>query len=547
MKLLLVLVACVAWFVSARATLRGRHTAAEVAVAAALHAPVILLIAYLLPGWVWKVLVPMYLLLPHWVVPFGLVKRRMRGAAEMVPFTGEGEDAPRAAAAAVAQRGEVLQGAGFTYLGTWVEPHNNLRIVRACYEHPETREFATVSSLLGETTPQTGVLVTRITVALDDERKLRVSDQAAAGVPGMRAWYLPTVHQPERLLAVLRALRTRDHPLARAVPVYPPGESIEAFFRRETAEAYEHSARSGKYRRVEDGMYTFTVRGAVLASAQLMFPAAQLRELWARARERALLRRLGVPATDPRAVPRIPDSSRAAREAGALAVIAILLLPLPEHLGGAGFSARSLAAGAGDTGRPERLPADFTVPADYPGAVRALERLAGASATPLVLEDVETGAPVRTGAFAVPVPARRAGGLLDAAAPLFRARGFMLFRHDQTFGIGGAPETLALYPRYDPYGVMRMVGTNGDNYGIGTDGVAHWLAALEREYPFTITGIGYDEVEGRFDRPLTRAQAAGVAKRVYAFCPDVVDQGTRTVRALEAEIRDRRTLYCWWD
>lgn len=229
-------------------------------------------------------------------------------------------------------------------------------------------------------------------------------------------------------------------------------------------------------------------------------------------------------------------------DAAALATIAILLLPIPDRMP---FAAAAGPGRAADAELPSRLPAGFVVPADYPGAVRALEQLAGAPAKPMVLEDDEGNLrydPGLRGAGAHPP-----GAVLVAAAPLFRARGFMLFRQDQTFGIGDEPEELVLYPRYDPWAAMRAVGTNGANYGIETDSVVNWLEALHRDHPFTVVGIGYDHLEGVFDREFTPRQAAGVARRLYAFCPDVVTQGTETVRALERDIRSDRILYCWWD
>jgi len=72
-----------------------------------------------------------------------------------------------------------------------------------------------------------------------------------------------------------------------------------------------------------------------------------------------------------------------------------------------------------------------------------------------------------------------------------------------------------------------------------------WLAALARDEPFSITGIGFDWIEGRF---LSEPRDPGaLARRFYAFCPDIVDRGTETVAALASELRRSRTLYCWWD
>ncbi len=61
----------------------------------------------------------------------------------------------------------------------------------------------------------------------------------------------------------------------------------------------------------------------------------------------------------------------------------------------------------------------------------------------------------------------------------------------------GQPVHVALFPRSDPYEILRLMGTNGWNYDIGPDSIVAWLRALERDHPFVLTGIGFDWVEGR--------------------------------------------------
>src|SRR2546422_6519524 len=128
------------------------------------------------------------------------------------------------------------------------------------------------------------------------------------------------------------------------------------------------------------------------------------------------------------------------------------------------------------------LPSNFAAPAAFPDAVRALEQLAGGKATPLVGID-SVGDSVDTEGFAVSVPPARAERLVAAAQPRFLERGFYLFRSEQHFGIAG-------------------------------------LRTLERDHPFVLTGMGFDWVEGRFRSAIGDADA--LARRFYAFCPDIV-------------------------
>lgn len=89
------------------------------------------------------------------------------------------------------------------------------------------------------------------------------------------------------------------------------------------------------------------------------------------------------------------------------------------------------------------------------------------------------------------------------------------------------------------------MGTNGANYSIEPDSIIAWLRALGRDQPFVLTGIGFGWLEGRFTAAIRDPEA--LARRFYAFCPDIVERGTGTVAALEDELRRSLHLYCWWD
>ena len=127
----------------------------------------------------------------------------------------------------------------------------------------------------------------------------------------------------------------------------------------------------------------------------------------------------------------------------------------------------------------------------------------------------------------------------------FLERGFYLFRSEQHPGFAGQSDRVALFPRRNPYEILRLMETNGWNYDIAPDSVAAGLRALARDHPFVLTGIGFDWVEGHFRSAVRDADA--LARRFYAFCPDVVEQGTGTVDALTRGLMESQRLYCWWD
>lgn len=122
--------------------------------------------------------------------------------------------------------------------------------------------------------------------------------------------------------------------------------------------------------------------------------------------------------------------------------------------------------------------------------------------------------------------------------------GAFLFRVDCHFGISEQPDMLAVLPTTDKYEVIQAVGTDGVNFDIDNAQVISWLRSMDEQNPFTLTGAGLDFLEGYFVTPPENAPA--LAKRMYDFCPDIVDQGTGTVDALADELKQGK-LYFWWD
>jgi hypothetical protein len=388
-----------------------------------------------------------------------------------------------------------------------------------------------------------------LSTVLADGRWLAVSNGLdPSPLPRLREMVgapLPEVRDAASVLAVFRRFVGEtggDQPRS-----LPPGTDAKSSFAANLAHTRAQLLERGWYRPMPGGD-RMSVRAALFAGWSRLFPVRQIRMLGMRREQDGLLRRLGIRAT------RAPEpwpvrwwlSFGGLQVVGAVALLAFgVAWPWLANAGGIGSLAGLGMAMRADSVVPERLPGDFSVPADFPGAVAALERLAGAKAQRLIADDGLSGAP--TDAMRVPIAKRRIDGLLAAAQPKFLARGFVLFHTQEFSGVHGEPEALAIFPSRDPIDAVLKVNTNGDNYGIGTPEVAAWLREVNREHPFTITSAGFDYVEGRFVRPLTEAEARALAVRVARFCPDVVSQGTGSVAALAREMRRKRGLYCWWD
>ena len=331
----------------------------------------------------------------------------------------------------------------------------------------------------------------------------------------------------------------------------PPGMNAAEFSEVTRRRYYERMLALGWVRETPRG-YRHTVKGAFLSTWSLTFPLRQIRLFAAFRDQQRILGELGL-RMDER--PPRPTNGQIWRSYGTLNVAQAAALiafgfvwpALADRGGFSGIVSPTLAAAVHtDSVVPAPLPAGFAVPADFPGAVRALERLAGAGSRPLTVDDGFSGAPGKD-LVMVPVDSGRVEGLLASAQPVFGARGFVLFHAQEMDGMHGEPHALALYPSRDPFAVVVAMNTNGANYGISPRQIADWLRETDREHPLLINSVGFDFVQARFRTPLAPADANALAARVARFCPDVVTQGTGSVSALAREMRKTRTLYCWWD
>lgn len=74
----------------------------------------------------------------------------------------------------------------------------------------------------------------------------------------------------------------------------------------------------------------------------------------------------------------------------------------------------------------------------------------------------------------------------------------------------------------DKYQPLRDAGTNGMNFDLGTENVIAHLKEWDAKYGIELTDVGFDRVLVRFNRLTDDVMA--LAKDVYEFCPDTVDQ-----------------------
>lgn len=150
------------------------------------------------------------------------------------------------------------------------------------------------------------------------------------------------------------------------------------------------------------------------------------------------------------------------------------------------------------------------------------------------------------GTLLATVPSASAGRILDPAAAAARLKRGLLVVGDGARAVPNEQTTLRAIPSRDWADALRCAGTNGCNYDLMNDDVIRWLRKLEAEQPFILTAVAHDLIEGRFSSPIAKPKA--MARRMYRFCPDLVDQGCGTVDRLAKELAgETPRLYFWWD
>jgi len=122
----------------------------------------------------------------------------------------------------------------------------------------------------------------------------------------------------------------------------------------------------------------------------------------------------------------------------------------------------------------------------------------------------------------------------------FLEKGAFVFSPDIEFA-----NRIAILPTNDKYDALLAMQTNGQNFDLMPQDVVAWLQKLEKEQPLVITGAGFDFVRGKFLSKI--AKPAALAKRMYDFCPDIVDQGVGDSKALADQLRKSPEFFFWWD
>jgi hypothetical protein len=108
--------------------------------------------------------------------------------------------------------------------------------------------------------------------------------------------------------------------------------------------------------------------------------------------------------------------------------------------------------------------------------------------------------------------------------------------------------SIVLVPTNDPTTIPAHLCWGGWN---ACPSAAYHVAALRDwrdRYGAELVGLTFDTMEIRVKRkPATREEAMELARVLYAYCNDLIDQGVGSYRALAGSLMEEDWWFFWWD
>lgn len=127
----------------------------------------------------------------------------------------------------------------------------------------------------------------------------------------------------------------------------------------------------------------------------------------------------------------------------------------------------------------------------------------------------------------------------------FYRKGYTIFLLANNFNINEQLDKIGVLKTTDKYLILKQIETDGINYDINNDSLLTIIKKFDIKYDIELIGASGDYCEFIIHNEPHDWMA--LANEVYKVCPDVVDQGAGTIKALADEMKQTKRLYFWWD
>lgn len=152
----------------------------------------------------------------------------------------------------------------------------------------------------------------------------------------------------------------------------------------------------------------------------------------------------------------------------------------------------------------------------------------------------------RTGGYSVIVPVESAQALLESIRGKVPS-GYVAFvgtTHNlDDPRIRGAE--LVVAPGQDQFDIVRLAATDAVNHDMTTDQIIEELKRWDAQFGIDIRQAETDTIQLKLKT--IPADLPEFSQRLYAFCPDIVDQGVGDIESLQAAVKQEGVIVLWWD
>jgi len=141
------------------------------------------------------------------------------------------------------------------------------------------------------------------------------------------------------------------------------------------------------------------------------------------------------------------------------------------------------------------------------------------------------------------VRTKQADELISSYRAGLRVRGYLIFRSQKSYG--NLPDIVTVIKGNNSYDILKIQRTEAPTYRLDTKAIIAWLKQQQQLGSFVVTGAGPDWLETRFIKPPQNMKL--LARKVYAFAPDVRHYGPRTEDKLAERMKKTNGFYLVWD
>lgn len=110
-------------------------------------------------------------------------------------------------------------------------------------------------------------------------------------------------------------------------------------------------------------------------------------------------------------------------------------------------------------------------------------------------------------------------------------------------------EAFLVYPKkWTLEELIEASGVTGVNYSVTNEQILKRLKEWDVKFGIEkILDLNFDTLHIQLRKKISSSEALELAKEIYEFCPDVIDQGSGSVEHYAEETLEANAIFLWWD